>query len=137
MPGVQPTKLTPSPPLPFRSQAPEQLDDRGHDTKVDMWALGVTCFYLLTNQHPFSVGLVLSDGPSIVDELDWNSYGLSLLGMTFLARARFCFFWGSNRPFSLLLATDFIQSLLVWNPERRLSSLEAANHPWCLTVGLF
>lgn len=40
--------------------APEMLDkDHKHDTKVDLWAIGVLIFELTTGMSPFSANLVL------------------------------------------------------------------------------
>ncbi len=45
--------------------APEMIQGKGHDEKVDIWALGVILFELIHNKTPFS---------PIKDFVDKNDY---------------------------------------------------------------
>ena len=45
----------------FRSSAPEVLTRQAVDEKVDMWALGVVMWVVLTGRHPFDAGVNLSE----------------------------------------------------------------------------
>ncbi|GJJ73266.1 hypothetical protein EMPS_05624 [Entomortierella parvispora] len=92
-------------------KAPEQFRDEGYGISVDMWALGVTCFYLLTGSYPFGAGAFdFSYGPSVMGQLKWDAFGFS-----------------DN-------AKDFIGRLLVWDPDSRMTSAETEHHPWLADV---
>ncbi|GJJ73267.1 hypothetical protein EMPS_05625 [Entomortierella parvispora] len=92
-----------------RFKAPEQIRGEAHSYPVDMWGLGVTCYYLLKRRHPIhDLDFEREENitPEEVARIDWENLS-------------------SN-------ARDFMEKLIVWDPKQRMSALEASNHPWLL-----
>ena len=87
--------------------APEMVNKKGHDTSVDIWALGVLCFELLTGKLPFS-------GRN-TKELFSNIGALNIK-------------WPGNdfNP----LAKNLIIKILKKNPKERPSLDEILSQPW-------
>ena len=92
--------------------APEVI--QGHyDEKCDLWAIGVVAFLVLSGEAPFG------DAESPVAELKKNI----LEGRYHWEPAEI---WDTVSP----QAKDFVQRLLVTDPELRPTAAEAQNHPW-------
>ncbi|WRT65351.1 uncharacterized protein IL334_002294 [Kwoniella shivajii] len=94
----------------FGYAAPEVLMGTGHGVKCDCWSIGVIAFTILCGYSPFR-------------ETDKNAL---LREMT---RGRVTFherYWKkvSNT------AKDFIKSLLVVDPKKRMSAADSLKHPW-------
>lgn len=87
--------------------APE-LFDSFYGTSVDVWAVGVICFCVLTGYFPF-----YCDVHSILVEQICESPVN----------------WG-NANFVSPDAKDFVESLLEKDPSRRVSAKGALDHPW-------
>ena len=87
--------------------APEMVNKKGHDTSVDIWALGVLCFELLTGTLPF-VG-------RNTRELFSNIGALNIK-------------WPGN-DFNAL-AKNLIIKILKENPKERPSLDEILSQPW-------
>lgn len=90
--------------------APEILNYDPITTATDMWNIGVIAYMLLTHTSPF------------VGEDNQETYlNISQVNVDY-----------SNETFSCVsqLATDFIQSLLVKNPESRPSAESCLAHSW-------
>ncbi len=87
--------------------APEMVDKKGHDTSVDIWALGVLCFELLTGKLPF--------GGRNTKELFSNIGALNIK-------------WPGN-DFNAL-AKNLIIKILKRNPKERPSLDEILSQPW-------
>ena len=87
--------------------APEMLNKTGHDTAVDIWALGVLCFELLTGKLPF--------GGRNTRELFSNIGALNIK-------------WPGN-DFNAL-AKNLIIKILKENPKERPSLDEILSQPW-------
>lgn len=88
--------------------APEVLgEDYSHH--ADLWSLGVIAFEMLTGCTP------------------WHGDTCAILGQVWDGTPDF-----SSAEFQGLSsdAKDFIQSLLKWEPEKRLSARRALQHPW-------
>lgn len=83
--------------------APEVFKEYDFNHKIDMWALGILIFILIGGYRPF--------------------YPTS----NFQERVEFHERYWSNISEE---AKDFIQSLLQIDPEKRLSIIEALQHPW-------
>ncbi|KAA8499254.1 Calcium/calmodulin-dependent protein kinase type 1D [Porphyridium purpureum] len=89
--------------------APELLAGKGYDYSVDIWAVGVILYALLSGQLPFNIHdkanyeRFLFYGPSFTQEV-WKSV--------------------SN------VAKWFVRAMLQVSPSRRLSALGALQHPW-------
>lgn len=91
--------------------APEVFTKSGHGKPVDMWAIGVIAYFLLSGYPPFDVSddymdysAILSGSYSFVPEYTWNGVSET--------------------------AKDFIRRLIVVEPSSRLTAKEAYNHPW-------
>lgn len=100
----------------FAYGSPEKLLDkgkRGYDEKVDIWALGVILFVLLSAYHPFDV-----DGICSPEEIQRNILAGSF---SFDDPA-----WVHVSP----LAKDLISRMLAADPRKRYSAVEVAKHPW-------
>ncbi|MEJ1271893.1 serine/threonine kinase 17b (apoptosis-inducing) [Cricetulus griseus] len=90
--------------------APEILNYDPITTATDMWNIGIIAYMLLTHTSPF------------VGEDNQETYlNISQVNVDY-----------SDETFSSVsqLATDFIQSLLVKNPEKRLTAESCLSHSW-------
>jgi len=90
--------------------APEVLNASGYGKEVDMWSIGVITYILLCGFPPFYGDTV----PEIFEQI---------------MEANFDYpeeYWGSVSKD----AKDFINKLLVVEPEKRLSAGECLKHPW-------
>jgi calcium/calmodulin-dependent protein kinase I len=88
--------------------APEILDCAPYEKAVDLWAVGIITFFLLTGAYPF-------DGPTpaiIFEKITDVEYK-----------------WDDSLEVSDL-AKNFVQSLLVKNPKKRMTAEQALKHPW-------
>jgi calcium-dependent protein kinase len=93
--------------------APEVLRGQ-YDEKCDMWSAGVIVFMLLSGEPPF-------DG--FEDDVLEN-----------IKRCNYSF--NSKRWKSISeTGKDFVQKLLIEDPQKRMSAIEALNHPWIKTLG--
>ncbi|KAJ9049429.1 Calcium/calmodulin-dependent protein kinase type I [Entomophthora muscae] len=91
--------------------APETFAKGGYGKPVDMWAIGVITFLLLSGYPPFNVSDDLLDFTPIINakysfvpEVSWK--GVSDTGK------------------------DFIKKLLMKNPSERMTAGDALEHPW-------
>jgi len=94
--------------------APECIRGEGYDEKCDVWSIGVICYLLLCGETPFG-------GDSADDDLYQVRQNITSGNVPFDPDL-----WGNVSE----EAIDFIKTLLVLDPERRPSALEAQNHPW-------
>ncbi|XP_014694601.2 serine/threonine-protein kinase H2 [Equus asinus] len=94
--------------------APEVLLRKPYTSAVDMWALGVITFVLLSGFLPFD------------DESHTRLYRKILKGKYDYAREP----WPSISH----LAKDFIDKLLILEAGHRMSAGQALDHPWVITM---
>ena len=97
-------------------KAPEMIDSSGYDRKVDLWAIGVLCYEMLTGNLPFQFDKFKSK-----EEL-YNVKHINFDSEVF--------------DYSIQ-ARDFIRRLLHFDPKKRLSAKKALQHPWILVSRLF
>ena len=99
---------------------PEVLDESNNDKNVmdpsmDMWALGIILYIMLTGLHPFDLS-----GDATDDELFDKIVQREKPPLR-------------NSPITAHLsesAIDLIEKLLNWDPEKRISAAEMLEHPW-------
>jgi calcium/calmodulin-dependent protein kinase I len=85
--------------------APELLEERGHGKPVDLWAIGVMTFFLLSGYLPFQTHNSIAE-------------------INLVLKADFSFdkrYWGDVSD----QAKDFISKLIVVDPRKRMNVLEA------------
>lgn len=90
--------------------APEIIDGRGYDFKVDCWSLGVILYVMLCGFLPF------------FDEDNANLFAL-------IQQCKFDFpspYWDNVSE----EAKDLIRKLLVIDSDQRLTAEEIQQHPW-------
>ena len=87
--------------------APEMINQCGHDKSVDIWALGILLFEMLTGRIPFN----FSENKTQL----YNSIKILKIN------------WTDDFPH---LAKDLISKILCINPNERLSLEEILNHQW-------
>ena len=86
--------------------APEIINNRGHDEKVDIWCIGVLMFELMTGFSPFQG-----------NDIKTLKYNIS----------RFKIVWPSEMDRD---AADLISRILKYNPEERISLEQMLLHPF-------
>ncbi|KAG9067590.1 hypothetical protein KI688_012375 [Linnemannia hyalina] len=91
--------------------APEILQKSGHGKPVDMWAIGVITFFLLSGYTPF-------DRQNTVDE------------MHAIIKSEYSF--GPPEAWDGIsdTARGFVKALLMANPNERMTAVQALDHPW-------
>ncbi|XP_055737238.1 serine/threonine-protein kinase H1-like [Salvelinus fontinalis] len=94
--------------------APEVVLRMPYSCQVDMWALGVIAYILLSGSMPFE------------DDSRPRLYRAIL-------RGRYSFH-GEPWPSVSNLAKDFIECLLGVDPSSRLTAIQALHHPWVVTM---
>ena len=87
--------------------APEMINQTGHDKSVDIWAIGILLFEMLTGRTPFNL---YGDKSQL-----YNS--IKILNIN----------WPDDLP---ILAKDLINRILCINPDERLNLDEIINHQW-------
>lgn len=94
----------------FGYAAPEVMDRKGHGKPVDMWSMGVITYTLLCGYSPFRS----ENLPDLLEECNNAS-------VVFHER-----YWKDVSQD----AKDFINHLIVPDPDKRWSSKQALNHIW-------
>ncbi|KAG4085388.1 putative calmodulin-dependent protein kinase type 1 [Neocallimastix lanati (nom. inval.)] len=94
--------------------APEIILHKGHGKPVDMWAIGVLTFIILSGYCPFSGETVAEENNNIVH----CNYEFEPAE-----------FWAGISE----NAKDFIRKLLVLDPEKRMTAHEALQHEWIIS----
>jgi len=94
--------------------APEVILGKGYDERCDVWSLGVICYLLLCGETPFG-------GACEGDDLGQVRQNIISGNIPFHPAL-----WGRISE----EAIDFIKSLLVLDPTKRPTALEAQHHPW-------
>ena len=90
--------------------APEIITGKNYNEKVDIWAIGVITYMLLSGRNPFP-GKNKKDVKRLIVEVPVN-----------LEKS----IWKKVDP----LAKDFIQKALVKDPNNRYSAKQLLDHPW-------
>ena len=90
--------------------APEMIDRTGHDTRLDIWNLGILLFELLTGNAPFQ---------SKNQEELFGKIKRLKVGFT------------KNFPQG---AKELVRSLLRTNPDERITIKELLEHPWIVQI---
>ena len=105
--------LTHLPTCPSISTAPEVINRKPYDQKVDMWSIGVTCYLLLCGDTPFNgknrqqlFRRISCDDPAFPDDK-----------------------WGHISDDGV----DFVKKMLSKDPANRLSAEQALKHRWLMT----
>ncbi|KAJ2860793.1 Calcium/calmodulin-dependent protein kinase type I [Coemansia erecta] len=91
--------------------APEMVSRLGYGKPVDMWAIGVIAYFVLSGANPFTRESPRAEMHAVVS-----------CEYSFAPQSQ----WERISP----LAKDFISSLLVYSPEKRMTARQALAHPW-------
>ncbi|KAL4479213.1 hypothetical protein ABPG72_011425 [Tetrahymena utriculariae] len=91
-------------------QSPEMFESAGYTEAVDIWAIGVIAYYLLTGRLPFDQEYI-SDKIEFIRNAQYNQDYIKDLDD---------------------ISKDFIRRMLRKDPAERLTASEALQHPWFL-----
>ncbi|KAJ2773075.1 Calcium/calmodulin-dependent protein kinase type I, partial [Coemansia nantahalensis] len=91
--------------------APEMVQRLGHGKPVDMWAVGVITYFALSGRNPFQRHNRAAEIQAIVAGAYEFAPAHRWAGVSAAAR-------------------DFISSLLVVDPAKRMTAQQALKHPW-------
>ncbi|KAJ1796118.1 Calcium/calmodulin-dependent protein kinase type I [Coemansia sp. RSA 2399] len=91
--------------------APEMVSRLGYGKPVDMWAIGVIAYFVLSGANPFTRESPRAEMHAVVN----CEYSFAPQNQ-----------WERISP----LAKSFISSLLVYSPEKRMTARQALAHPW-------
>ncbi|KAJ2613538.1 Calcium/calmodulin-dependent protein kinase type I [Coemansia sp. RSA 1804] len=91
--------------------APEMIRRLGHGKPVDMWAVGVIAYFLLSGTNPFARNTTHIEMKAVID-CDYAFEPAT--------------YWSRISD----AATNFISSLLRYDPAARLTARQALAHPW-------
>mmetsp|Transcript_8066 Transcript_8066/g.20760 ORF Transcript_8066/g.20760 Transcript_8066/m.20760 type:complete len:577 (+) Transcript_8066:94-1824(+) len=97
--------------------APEVITHEAYSTQIDMWSVGVIVYILLSACPPFAAR----------DDEEMQRQVCSPGALQFPPKH-----WASISA----EAVDLIRGLLVVDPSKRLTALEALQHPWVVSVGV-
>lgn len=92
--------------------SPEQVKGLPHDQAVDMWALGVVLYILLSGRHPFET--VSSSQGQVLDSILSASFTCDTPEWTGVSNG----------------AREVVRGLLESDPRRRLTAQQMLSHPW-------
>lgn len=93
--------------------APEQILKQTYAKSVDIWAIGIIMYELLTGRHPFwQKGM---DKPKLKEIIQNYKDGQE---------------WDFPEEFFSPYAKNMCQTLCSFNPSGRYNPYNAANHPW-------
>ena len=90
--------------------APELIDQEPYDDKIDIWAVGILSYELLTGSAPFT-GQTENDTYSNIQNLDLQSNSVYKERVSPQAK-------------------DFVSRILVTDPKKRLSLQDMLEHEW-------
>lgn len=96
--------------------SPENIEGR-QCLKSDIWSIGVAGYYLFAKRHPFSTVTFMADSM-------WNNILMNDINTTPLSTT-------SGK------CQDFFAKVLEKDPEKRISILDALNHPFIDTLDSF
>eukprot|EP00578_Thalassiosira_sp_NH16_P021397 CAMPEP_0181101490 /NCGR_PEP_ID=MMETSP1071-20121207/13782_1 /TAXON_ID=35127 /ORGANISM="Thalassiosira sp., Strain NH16" /LENGTH=548 /DNA_ID=CAMNT_0023184345 /DNA_START=50 /DNA_END=1696 /DNA_ORIENTATION=+ len=91
------------------TMAPQVLNGI-YDSKADCWSIGVIAFLLLCDEKPFRG----KSRAEVIQNIKRGRYNFNAHGWYNISKE----------------AKQFVASLLVHDPQKRLSAEEAVNHPW-------
>jgi len=100
--------------------SPELLSKKPYTSAVDLWALGVVAYILLSGTFPFA------------DDSDSNRPNIKLFKL--ILKGSFSYedkVWQGVGD----VAKDFINKLLVVDPGKRMTATDALQHPWIKSNG--
>ena len=92
--------------------APEIIEEKHYDYKVDCWSLGVILFELFSEKQPFMVDS--ADQTELFEVIRKGTYVFSNDQ------------WASRSP----EAKDLVKKLLELDPSKRYSMSQIKTHPW-------
>ncbi|KNE72085.1 CAMK/CAMK1 protein kinase [Allomyces macrogynus ATCC 38327] len=91
--------------------APEILLNQGHNTKADLWSVGVVTFTMLCGYSPFGP---IDDPKGLMDRMMTGKIDFNERYWKYISAE----------------AKDFVRKLLTLDPHSRPSATEALAHPW-------
>ncbi|KNE71300.1 CAMK/CAMK1 protein kinase, variant [Allomyces macrogynus ATCC 38327] len=91
--------------------APEILLNQGHNTKADLWSVGVVTFTMLCGYSPFGP---IDDPKGLMDRMMTGNIDFNERYWKYISAE----------------AKDFVRKLLTLDPHARPSATEALAHPW-------
>lgn len=99
--------------------APEVLEGRYKGTSCDLWSLGVICFMLISGHAPFESSRDAEITRMVKEDPVPDIYSTS-----------------SNSVWAEVSTEgkDFVMKLLEKNPEKRLDTKQALEHPWIVNI---